>query len=739
MAIKKKGQEEKMSVDINWTILTSSSSSSSTGTSSKTSEVPTGRNDSGSDNEKAATTTDGTRPSERHDRDDDDDDAAAGAGDDVNSLAESVRDFLDARFQQIALPPFLRAVHVTAFDFGHSPPEIEVRDVCEPLGEFYEEDGSEDSGRGGDGDGGGDDDDDVIDGRRSSGGGEIGEKGRSSMDSGAEAKAKAKAKGDEIANENSVGKAGPGNALIAPGEGVTTAAINRLNLRNLGLPPAAKSSAIGASLPSPFSDFHFAGAPSGGLNTPQLSVAGTHTPGIPGGASNLGYFHLPLSAGLSGAGSGVVGTGLGSGSVATTPLLAATGMSKGVGVSAEMQNQQRFETEKVYHENLRQHQRRQNRELSGERGDVGAPVSPAGFNLVDRSKKEQIRVHQQSNGRKTRRGRRRDGTANTRVREDKGRRNDHGISGSSSSDDDSDESDRDSSSDDSSFGGTLRTERKRRHRKNDSYSSNSAVSSSNISLSAGTSASLIPGPRETSPNDIQVVAHVHYSGDVRISLTAEIILDYPMQSFVAIPLKLNITGLVFDGTAVLAYVHPSRRESGRPERKSKRGTSGRSDQRTNSSNGRKRSEEEAERDEEQDSKRVHFCFLAHEDAHALYPAVEADIASDSGSLPAAAESADARHKQSIHSDDRGATSSTANNASPIFTTTTRNNNSSIQVEANDNNSLLRALRIESEIGQGENGKQVLKNVGKVERFVLEQVRRVFEEELVFPSHWTFLV
>jgi distribution and morphology protein 12 len=47
--------------------------------------------------------------------------------------------------------------------------------------------------------------------------------------------------------------------------------------------------------------------------------------------------------------------------------------------------------------------------------------------------------------------------------------------------------------------------------------------------------------------------------------------------------------------------------------------------------------------------------------------------------------------------------------------------------------------VESEIGRQEDGKQVLKNVGKVEKFVLEQVRKIFEEEFVFPSYWTFLV
>lgn len=53
--------------------------------------------------------------------------------------------------------------------------------------------------------------------------------------------------------------------------------------------------------------------------------------------------------------------------------------------------------------------------------------------------------------------------------------------------------------------------------------------------------------------------------------------------------------------------------------------------------------------------------------------------------------------------------------------------------------LFKEIRVESEIGRQEGGKQVLKNVGKVERFVLEQVRRIFEEEFVWPSFWTFLV
>jgi distribution and morphology protein 12 len=153
--------------------------------------------------------------------------------------------------------------------------------------------------------------------------------------------------------------------------------------------------------------------------------------------------------------------------------------------------------------------------------------------------------------------------------------------------------------------------------------------------------------RESNSNDIQVVAHVTYAGDLRLSLTAEILLDYPMPSFVGIPLQLNITGLRFDGIAILAYIKT----------------------------------------------KAHLCFLSPEDAEAFIdkPAEEHDPQCDdtARSIPFGG--------------------------------------------------LLEEIRVESEIGEKESGKQVLKNVGKVEKFILEQVRRIFEDEFVYPSFWTFLV
>ncbi|RKF54740.1 Mitochondrial distribution and morphology protein 12 [Erysiphe neolycopersici] len=142
--------------------------------------------------------------------------------------------------------------------------------------------------------------------------------------------------------------------------------------------------------------------------------------------------------------------------------------------------------------------------------------------------------------------------------------------------------------------------------------------------------------------DIQTVFRVRYAGDVKLSLTAEILLDYPMPSFVSIPVQLRVTGLSFDGVAVLAFIR----------------------------------------------KRAHFCFLSPEDA---------------------------------------------------LLTTGNETNEDTRLNFSKTGGLLQEIKVESEIGKRETGKQVLKNVGKVEKFVLEQVRRIIEDEFVYPSFWTFLI
>jgi distribution and morphology protein 12 len=51
--------------------------------------------------------------------------------------------------------------------------------------------------------------------------------------------------------------------------------------------------------------------------------------------------------------------------------------------------------------------------------------------------------------------------------------------------------------------------------------------------------------------------------------------------------------------------------------------------------------------------------------------------------------------------------------------------------------LLPSIIIESEIGQAD--KHVLKNVGRVERFIQDAIRKTIEDELVFPSFHTLIL
>lgn len=135
-------------------------------------------------------------------------------------------------------------------------------------------------------------------------------------------------------------------------------------------------------------------------------------------------------------------------------------------------------------------------------------------------------------------------------------------------------------------------------------------------------------------NDVQLFLEVCYSGNMRLGVTATLLLNYPSPSFVSLPLKLTITGLEIRSLAVVAYI----------------------------------------------ANRIHASLIC-------------DIDEDGDSVTLAA-----------------------------------GGNSRIDV--------IRDIKIESEIGAHDNG-QVLRNVGKVERFVLERVRSLIRDELAWPGWITF--
>lgn len=397
------------------------------------------------------------------------------------ALADSIKDFIHEKFQQVELPRFIRSVHVHSFDFGKECPVVELKDICDPLPEFYahdDEDGSE-----------GDD-----------------------IDEHQESK--------EVENLQPVRHPRDHQRSTSSVPTVFTSSATLNSVHYIDPRPAGLRLNLG------FAD-HIATPPS----LPRSS-----TPGIPGGTSNLSYFHLPLSAGLSGT---------------QTPLAAVAG---GTPFTAgwDHHGSSALNRHPLQHEH-------------------GPPPPP----------------------------------------------------------------------DPSSRPSTATTDT------NHHTSSKHPIPQDDFEPT--------PPPSDSPPDpmDTQIVLHISYDGTVRLSITAEILLDYPMPSFVGIPLKLNITGLSFDGVALIAYLR----------------------------------------------KRAHFCFLGPEDARTL---VGIAGGQDAYSDAASAEERDRLDKSHL-------------------------------------GGLLREIQVESEIGRQEGGKQVLKNVGKVEKFVLEQVRRIFEDEFVWPSFWTFLV
>ena len=431
------------------------------------------------------------------------------SGPDGEALAESVRAFVHDKFQQIELPRFIRSVQVHSFDFGKACPEFEIKDICDPLPDFYEED---------------DEDEDEEEGE---GLGREQAEGRSPT---IDASTEENVKKLQEQLKNSVGKK-------------TERSKRRPSIL---LPdPDTRFQGLGSSFgrPSPFR---------------------TGTPGIPGGTSNLSYFHLPLG-GLSGT---------------QTPLAAVASGSPFQANWPDYFNGQGYPHGGLFNGNYPQLDRHPIAQ-----GTPGSPISRPSTGVTVPMSPESL-VPVQSN------------------------------SGSQAAFNDIDGANDLPTLDDNPQ---------------------------------------MPRMTERRTEDIQVVLRVKYSGDVHMTLTAEILLDYPMQSFVGIPFTLSITGLTFDGVAVLAYIR----------------------------------------------KRAHFCFLSPEDAHALVGADEEHAAETYG--PAAAGRSDKQQAE----DSLGG--------------------------------LLREIKVESEIGRKENGKQALKNVSKVEKFVLEQVRRIFEDEFVFPSFWTFLV
>lgn len=499
-------------------------------------------------------------------------------GPDGLELAHQIRDFIHARFQTIPLPRFIKSVTVHDFEFGSIPPELELKDITDPLPDFYAENPDID-------DADSNEDDSGNDERTGSG-----------------------------SNNGGSDEPRHGAASDRRREGAEAGLLNRGDRPGVHPRPhlnlgSGKDRDRRSKSPTKLYD----------AGSPFIRVS---TPGIPGGTSNLSYFHSHFGTALSGS---------------QTPLAAMAGAHHLGNSWLEAHHGHSTSTPNLRQQYARSletgggdgfqlgHNRTRKMSQSSSIMDFNQPPNIAGAGGLAPG------MHSPSS-----------------PVSPSGPPAGLGISGSS-------------------------VPHPLREKHSVSTLAPTSVDASRpptrdaaAALGEQGDSSAPSNPNGTSPNDseesqrrfreprvedIQAVFRIKYAGDIKLLLTANILLDYPMPSFVGIPVRLSITGLTFDGVGVLAHIR----------------------------------------------KRVHFCFLSPEDA----------VAAVGG-------------EENLDRGDEGGPRSSSSGSAKL-------------------GGLLQEIRVESEIGQRESGKQSLKNVGKVERFVLEQVRRIFEEELVYPSFWTFLV
>ncbi|CAP59999.1 uncharacterized protein PODANS_1_3220 [Podospora anserina S mat+] len=538
-------------------------------------------------------------------------------GPDGQELADSIRDFIHTKFQSVPLPRFIKSVTVHDFQFGTIPPEIELKDITDPLPDFYEE----------------------------------------NLDSDLASESGSEEDEEEIADDR---RRRQTEAVLTGGAGAHNPS---------ALPPHLSLGGLGG-----LGGLGAGGSRNGGdIGSPFLRV---NTPGIPGGTSNLHYFHSQFATGLSGT---------------QTPLAAVAGAHhlnsaawlEGHGHSSSAPNLHQYgapdfggvdgqSTAPVPNQDLRRpllqqppstHRRNPSQssiDLNPSLGltppsptvlsvppfppsSTGGPSPPPG--LAKPHHPHHPHHHHAHH-------------AHPLLREK------HSVSTLAAS---AGPPSRPPTRD--------KTTPSHHPDPEDVHAPNTTTTNKQRSTSPATSSPLATSAqeqaeeeeeeekrklREKKVDDMQAVFRIRYAGDIKLLLTADILLDYPMPSFVGIPVRLSITGLTFDGVGVLAKIR----------------------------------------------KRVHFCFLSPEDAVAAVGQGENEVDGGEGD------------KQTGFKSPPGGGNG---------------------LGATKLGGLLQEIRVESEIGQRESGKQSLKNVGKVERFVLEQVRRIFEEEFVYPSYWTFLV
>ncbi|KIY46951.1 hypothetical protein FISHEDRAFT_46310 [Fistulina hepatica ATCC 64428] len=186
-----------------------------------------------------------------------------------------------------------------------------------------------------------------------------------------------------------------------------------------------------------------------------------------------------------------------------------------------------------------------------------------------------------------------------------------------------------------------------------------------------------PPPIPSAQPNVQLHLYVTWRSNMRITLTTSLHINYPSPSFMSLPIKLSVTGLVFNGELVVAY------EGAR--------------------------------------QRIHLCILDDLDPYGPSTAAKRDVRE--------------RECGDAETPPEGTMDDIIDSAAAGYAYPSQSGYPTKPLPVGQR--LFPSIFIESEIGQAD--KHVLKNVTRVERFIQDVVRKTVEEELVFPNFHTMLI
>ncbi|KAF9445574.1 hypothetical protein P691DRAFT_805487 [Macrolepiota fuliginosa MF-IS2] len=268
-----------------------------------------------------------------------------------------------------------------------------------------------------------------------------------------------------------------------------------------------------------------------------------------------------------------------------------------------------------------------------------------------------------------------------------------------------------------------------------------ASGSINIPLSsagAGTDGQLPQEPLPSPHPNLQLHFNVRWPSNLRISLQTSLLINYPSSMFMSLPIRLSITGLVFDGELVVAYEGEKRRvhicvlddldpygpTGGR--KITSLGTGSNSSLNSNSPFG---------------AGAGAGGSTNYEGSSSTPPELEDSIIMGAAGPGLGGPSSLGVGNATLSSPHLFGGSGTLLPAHTAIMSPLGPNRIAHPRPSKPNlptgQRLLPSIFIESEIGQAD--KHVLKNVTRVERFIQDVVRKTLEEELVFPNFHTLLM